>query len=357
MKRNRNVDYLRAMAILIIITYHCYVLCGNPWAEHIRMNALISFGGEFGVTLFFVLSGFGIFWSLYLKEQNDSMPSWRLFMKQRCRRIMPQYYACICFLLIFQSAGMIGKDGVKHIITYTTFTQNLFISTHGSINGALWAMATIFQFYLIAVFLYRLVRKNWMVAAVVSVMITVISKMLIYHFLIPGFGLEPTAYFVYGRQLVSALDNFVLGMAAARIVLKLEEKGKLEKTGVGICTTLLMLSLLIGVSYMFSMKGIYGDYARAYWAHSILAALFAGLVVSVSFLPQGNGWLTKRVSFIAGYQYGMYLWHMPVIGSLFGSPLFMSLLSQNFLLFALGVIGITTIIGYFTTIWITGKSK
>ncbi|MCF0230441.1 MAG: acyltransferase, partial [Parasporobacterium sp.] len=179
--RNRNVDILRALAIIIIVVYHTYVLAGNPYSGHANINRLLSFGGELGVTLFFLLSGFGIFYSLYIKEQTKGMPSWPEFMKSRCRKIMPPYYICIIFLLIFQSTSLIGAQGWKTILAYFCFAQNFFVSTHGAINGALWALATIFQFYLIAPFMYRLVRKSTALSIVVSVGITVLCKFLIYN--------------------------------------------------------------------------------------------------------------------------------------------------------------------------------
>lgn len=355
-KRNQNVDFLRAMAMLVIIIYHCYVLSGYPWAKHIRLNLLMSFGGEVGVTLFFVLSGFGIFCSIHAKDCEANMPTWRSFMKQRCLRIMPQYYVCIFISLIFQSAGLIGKDGLKHIIAYVTFTHNFFIGTHGSINGALWAMATIFQFYIISVFVYRLVKKNWVVASIISVFVTIVSKFVIYHYFIPAFSMEPVAYFVYGRQLISALDNFVLGMVAAKVVFVLEEKGIKDKLVVGIIGTIFSVIVLVACSYMISLKGIYGDTLLAYTGHSILAFIFACLIVSVSVLPQCRGAVVKPVNFIAKNQYGMYLWHMPVILCLFNnSPLFQFLNSKSFVCSAMGIILIVMVMGYYSTKWITVK--
>lgn len=357
-KRNQNVDFLRAMAMLVIIIYHCYVLSGYPWAKHIRLNYLMSFGGEVGVTLFFVLSGFGIFCSIYAKDCEANMPTWRSFMKQRCLRIMPQYYTCIFISLIFQSAGLIGKDGIKHIIAYVVFAHNFFISTHGSINGALWAMATIFQFYIISVFLYRLVKKNWVIASIMSVFITVVSKFIIYHYFIPALSLQPVAYFIYGRQLISALDNFVLGMVAAKVVFMLEEKGIKDKIFAGIVGTIISLIALVGCSYMFSLKGIYGDTLLAYTGHSVLAFIFVCLIVSVSILPQSRGVVVRPVNFIVKNQYGMYLWHMPVILCLFNnSPLFQYLISKSFICSALGIILIVIVMGYYSTKWVTVKKR
>ncbi len=60
MKRIKNIDLLRAGAILYIMLYHCYVLSGQPWQAHTAIHTILTLGGEVGVTLFFLLSGYGI---------------------------------------------------------------------------------------------------------------------------------------------------------------------------------------------------------------------------------------------------------------------------------------------------------
>ena len=53
MKRIKNIDLLRAGAILYIMLYHCYVLSGQPWQAHTAIHTILTLGGEVGVTLFF----------------------------------------------------------------------------------------------------------------------------------------------------------------------------------------------------------------------------------------------------------------------------------------------------------------
>ena len=155
MKRIKNIDLLRAGAILYIMLYHCYVLSGQPWQAHTAIHTILTLGGEVGVTLFFLLSGYGIYLSLSSSEERGCLPGWRAFMKKRCIRIMPQYYVCVTVLLIFMSTQMFSNEGFRHILAYYTFTENFSPVTHGSINGALWTMGVIFQFYLIAPFLIK----------------------------------------------------------------------------------------------------------------------------------------------------------------------------------------------------------
>ena len=355
MKRNKNVDILRAAAILIIIIYHAYALTGYPWSSHVRLNRLLSFGGEVGVTLFFVLSGYGISSSLSSQDRRGGLPSWGSFMKKRCLRIMPQYYFCIVFLLLFQSQAWISGQGLKHILAYGLFGQNLTATTHGSINGALWAMATIFQFYLIALPLFRLVKKNWLAAGLGAVLVTIASKYVIYHLLLAPAGAEGTAYFVYGRQLISALDNFVLGMVAALLTQKSAKPRKAGRGWIGLVGILALLAAIVATVYWYNSHGLYVDALRGYVGHSLLALLLTALVVLAAISPEAPGILTRPGSFLAKYQYGMYLWHMPLIVSLVnGSPAFQKLAAQSFPAFAISIVAVAGLVGVFLTKCIDG---
>ena len=208
MKRIKNIDLLRAGAILYIMLYHCYTLSGKPWHAHTAIHTFLSFGGEVGVTLFFLLSGYGIYLSLASAEERGHLPNWGSFMKKRCRRIMPQYYVCVTVLLIFMSTRLIGSDGFRHLFAYYTFTENLSPVTHGSINGALWTMGVIFQFYLIAPLLYRAVKKNWLISSIAAILFTVFCKD-------PGTPSEAwSSYFHYQHSADSDMD-FLLQQSQA----------------------------------------------------------------------------------------------------------------------------------------------
>lgn len=75
MKRIKNIDLLRAGAILYIMLYHCYVLSGQPWQSHTAIHTLLTLGGEVGVTLFFLLSGYGIYLPFLLRRREAVSPA------------------------------------------------------------------------------------------------------------------------------------------------------------------------------------------------------------------------------------------------------------------------------------------
>lgn len=70
LKRNKSIDILRAGALLIVLTYHLWVLTGSVAIMLPIVDTIVPLGGELGVTLFFLLSGYGIYYSLKITEQK-----------------------------------------------------------------------------------------------------------------------------------------------------------------------------------------------------------------------------------------------------------------------------------------------
>lgn len=350
MKRIKNIDLLRAGAILYIMLYHCYVLSGQPWQSHTAIHTLLTLGGEVGVTLFFLLSGYGIYLSLSSSEARGCLPGWRAFMKKRCIRIMPQYYVCITVLLIFMSTQMFSNEGLRHILAYYTFTENFSPVTHGSINGALWTMGVIFQFYLIAPFLYKAVRKNWLVASVVSIVFTVICRFAVVLYLHNSGISDNSVYFVYERQVFSALDNFVLGMAAAAFWKQTGNRMQDYRLKLGLPVSIASAALILVWIFYYHSHGLYGTAPSGYPAHSILAVLLSILLVGFSLLPEMDFRFLRPLYFVARNQYGIYLWHMPIIMILqANAPWFNTMSQQRFWLFLPCMVVITCVFGYFAT--------
>ena len=170
---------------------------------------------------------------------------------------MPQYYVCVTVLLIFMSTRLIGSDGFRHLFAYYTFTENLSPVTHGSINGALWTMGVIFQFYLIAPLLYRAVKKNWLISSIAAILFTVFCRILIVRYLRAGGISDTSIYFVYERQVFSSLDNFVLGMAAAAFWKHAEKKIQKHRLKLGLPASLISIVLILIWIFYYSNHRLY----------------------------------------------------------------------------------------------------
>lgn len=316
-KKFKNIDCCKCIALLLVLIYHYWVLSGSPPINNSMpgLYTIISLGGEIGVTMFFVLSGFGI----YCLCKNKGLMSWGSFIKSRFIKIAPLYYFSIVLVIGLTSsgAGFLSKSGLLDIITHVLFIHNFSGRFHGSINGALWTMGVIFQYYLIALFLFKCIEKNRYVTLVVSIAFTVVMKLITYKYILPAYGMSGTLYFVYGRQLLTALDNFVIGMYIGSVVYN--HKKRISTIKAIICV-IIMLCFLVLWGKFGSRYGVYVDNLSGYLWHSVLAVILAGIIGVFGVMEE----MTSMQFFqaIGKNEYGIYLLHFPILQNLLQSPFF-----------------------------------
>lgn len=309
-KRNYNMDIIRACATLSVVMFHCWASTKNPMTGLRVLDLLVSLGGEIGVTAFFMLSGYGIYSSLRAMESQGEI-HFGTFMKKRVQRIIPQYYMCILIcLLLWDGSTVLSANSIASIATHALLIHNLFATHHVTINGAFWTMGVIFQFYLIAIVLYKGINKWKLPFALGSIVFTVAAKYAVFHYL-QFRGADPFSYFIYGRQLFTALDNFVLGMMVAYMIH--HQTRKIKQIG-AVLLSVISFGLIIGVCILGSRYGIHTVNWSGYLWHSELAIALS--VFSYAFSQIQISWnhiVPKVFLWISKYEYTIYLYHMLMI--------------------------------------------
>lgn len=346
--RNRNIDFIRGISILLIVVYHVYAISAiYGYAPKVQVPVLfeiLMFGGEIGVTLFFILSGYGIYCSLDKDQVQNGRIKCVQFWKKRLARIAPQYYISIgVVLFLTEGASNLSREGIKGILSHCFFIHNFWPDTHGALNGALWTMGVIVQFYLVAVLLYKGIKKNSLICLILSYAITIFTKYLFFHV----FGFEQQ--FVYGRQLITALDNFVLGMVLAKCERSIQSRKKSKVLN----WILLFGCLAVFIAFLFVSKhlGVYSDTMIGYTWHSILATILSGIVWTYSRLEINyEFWLLKPFMIISRNEYGIYVWHFLIVNVLLAkSSLVNRIASMSFLLLSILITAITILVGITAT--------
>src|ERR1700759_2254066 len=127
--RNIGIDLLRAVAILTVIANHWVlsylaVPSAAPWDEVLRR---IGGHGFYGVTLFFVLSGFLITRTTMAREPDLFSLSVRGFYLRRIARIQP------LFLLAFGAAMLLAGDPSSHPF------QDAYLNPQSPFSSEFWA--------------------------------------------------------------------------------------------------------------------------------------------------------------------------------------------------------------------------
>ena len=348
MKRSENVDILRSIAIYMIVIYHCYAITQPTFQHFTILSKIIGYWGEIGVTLFFIMSGFGISCSLKKQSLGGDKISWLNFMKRRIKRVVPQYYVCLIIMLLLTDwSSQIAVDGLQSIVTHVFFIHNLWVATHGTINGAMWTMGTIVQFYVVAMFIQKLMERNIYFTTIVAVVITIVSKMVTFFIVTKYIGENGTYYFVYGRQLITALDNFVVGMCIGNIYSERDNVCEKWKNWIYV---LIFVAGVFFATFVIDGKGLYTNTIWGWTWHSVLAFLLGGIVYFVIRCPMPLGKLKNALVKVSKYEYGIYIWHIVIIYNLVQkSPIFSALAQRSYCIFSLCIVIICTVVGYFST--------
>lgn len=308
MKRNQNVELLRALALLAVLLYHFSEISGKSLPGRLP-SQLVFMGGELGVTMLFVISGFGVYLLLDSREYR-----WGDFLKSRFRKLAPEYYLCLAILLFLteQSVYLSRKHAVN-LLLHILFLHSLAPSCFGAINGVLWTMGVLMQFYVLAYGLYKLQKKS-AGFPVLFILLSLGIKALLYHRILPAAGVtDGMHYMIFGRQIYSALDNFLVGMLAAELV----RKGK-RITGWKAGLLAAAAAAAMGCWAVRGFRtGIYADNAFSCLWHFLCAVLCGCLVFACCGMEECRGLPARVLHWIAKYNYGIYLWHLVLGQNLF----------------------------------------
>lgn len=153
MKSNRvsELDSIRGIAAIAVVIYH-YFYRYNDLFGHKNISAEWSYLGRHGVEIFFIVSGFVIFWSLNrVKHPVD-------FIVSRISRLYPVYWASV--ILTFCLVSTIGLEGrsVDFIDALINLTMLQEFFRTPSVDGVYWTLTIelIFYFWIFSLFIFKL---------------------------------------------------------------------------------------------------------------------------------------------------------------------------------------------------------
>jgi peptidoglycan/LPS O-acetylase OafA/YrhL len=295
-----QLDGLRAIAILMIFVNHW-----TPWSYQIGLP-----WGNFGVDLFFVLSGFLITEILlesrrYMEEDGQSLfLTLRQFYIRRTIRIFPLYYA---FLIVY---GAISQSWINELTPWLwTYTLNLFRvlinSDWGGPISHLWSLSVEEQFYLVWPWIILLTPRRFLLPVLLlSVAAGPATKII---FAMNGLSDRAIRFFT-----LSCLDTLALGGLLAYAV---DRCGLQAVVSSRITDKLLWIGLpifLLGVglraadaaSAWRTIVELSGETLLCGWTVIRAAQGFRGAAGRVLASPQ--------LVYLGRISYGLYLLHKPI---------------------------------------------
>lgn len=284
-----ELDALRGLAALAVVAFHYTTHYGNE-VGHIGPPPVSLAFGNYGVHLFFMISGFVIF--MTLEHTRTAMD----FVVSRFSRLFPAYWAAIVLsAAVVYTVGMPSqKLPWRDVAMDFTMIQQILGAEH--LDGSYWTLQVELFFYVQMLFWFmlgQLHRIRWIIVAwlVLAVVCGLAEK--------NGINLSYTA-----RELliVRHIPYFALGILFYRIRTCPQER-RIDIGLIGLCL------LAIGLAF----KPVYLEVA------TISTAIFA--LFSAGFLG-GLRW--APFAFLGTISYSLYLlhqaigfsliWHLEMIG-------------------------------------------
>jgi peptidoglycan/LPS O-acetylase OafA/YrhL len=233
------LESLRAFAATSVCLYH--FVCTTTDYVHNKSVLNIFSLGEYGVHLFFVISGFIIPWSMY--RAGYEIKHFFTFLWKRILRIEPPYLvsvivASILLLLRLHFYGSTGKGELTgerlflHLGYLVPFTNDHTLW----INQVYWTLAIEFQYYLTMAFLIiPLIKGNLWVRISIYASFIALSFVSNYDFLpkwLPVFGIGIILFLEYIKR-ISKIEFWIAIAAMFAIIIWRMQFGAILYTSLG----------------------------------------------------------------------------------------------------------------------------
>lgn len=155
-----NINILRGLAALSVTLFHLsYTMNNTFW-----LKSILSYG-YLGVSVFFVISGFIIPYSMY--KANFTINQSLVFLKKRIIRIEPPYLISIVFILLLNYLATLVPyyHGVPFHINWKALVLHLgYLNAffgYDWICEVYWTLGIEFQYYILIIgFFYFIIHKN-----------------------------------------------------------------------------------------------------------------------------------------------------------------------------------------------------
>ena len=210
-RRLPSLDGIRGIAILLVLLSHADMTASMPTIEWMARL------GDFGVKVFFVLSGFLITTLLVNEHRRFGRIAIGRFVIRRAFRIFPAAYVFILCILAAAALGWVTLQpwDALHALTYTMNDA----ASPGWWLGHLWSLSIEEQFYLVwplVLWLSRPRRGAYVMMATLAVVPAIRAAVIVW---LPGIeeGIE--------RGFISAVDGFAAGGLLAIVRHRLERHG------------------------------------------------------------------------------------------------------------------------------------
>ena len=316
--RNRKIDLLRGISILLVLFHHfniAYRLDDTSLSRVVGWEAVraVARNGNYGVTMFFVISGYLITTNAFRRWSEPGRVDVRAFYSLRIARIVP------CLLLLLAVVNALAMAGIAIFRNHSpdgtpvsfwlvnlaslTFWMNVLIGRHGWTNyalGVLWSLSVEEMFYLSFPLLCLAFRRE---ARLFAFWLACIVAGPAYRFVHQGDeGGYLYAYF-------ACFDAIATGCCAALLARRVVWRGRART----VLTWLTASGMtFVYLSWPIRESNVFGVTAIAFGTAVLLLAAHGRADASTIWRVRTSAALEE----FGRLSYELYLFHLIVLGSL-----------------------------------------
>lgn len=169
------INNLRGIAALLVCLFH-FVFSTKNYITNQQILDVFYFG-QYGVQLFFIISGIVI--PLSLLKSNYTLLKFPTFFLKRIIRIEPPYLVALAIaILIIIIRGNVSKLNYTQIALHIGYLIPFFLDEYAWLNEVFWTLAIEFQYYLIISVLIVLLTNNTFIGRLTFYLIFLIMPFL-----------------------------------------------------------------------------------------------------------------------------------------------------------------------------------
>ncbi|NRR30747.1 acyltransferase [Oxalobacteraceae bacterium] len=316
--RNPRVDFLRGVAICCVLILHftlAFGLKNSPLGDVLGSNALnaIALNGNYGVTIFFVISGYLITSGVLARWGRLRDIDLRSFYWMRAARIMPSLLLALAIIVAlgtldipyFDNGDADGPLPASYfgiaVLSILTFWHNQLMQSAGYFNYCLnvyWSLSVEEMFYLLLPLSCLVLRRTWLVVVLCIAAIVAGPYYRSLH-------TDNEIYFMYGY--FACFDAIAFGCLTALLA----RAASMPRT----VKRVLRVAAAAALALIY-LRGIGGHEIFGF----TMIALAAAAILFGAHGEAGQGWSTGRLGaplrWAGSHSYELYLFHVIVLAAM-----------------------------------------
>ena len=313
--RSARIDFLRGVAIACVLILHftlAFGLFDSPLGSLLGRDAIkaLAFNGNYGVTIFFVISGYLITSGILGRWGSLRNIDARSFYAMRAARILPSLLLALAIITVLGvlDVPFFNNGDAKPplpasyfgiaILSILTFWHNVLMQSAGYFNYCLnvyWSLSVEEMFYLSLPPLCLLLRRTWLVA-LVCLAAVVIGP------LYRGAHAGNELFFMYGY--FACFDAISIGCLTALLAPRLALPFQARRVLRVVCGMALPLIYLRGIG------------GHEMFGFTAIALATAGILLGAH-SESAPGWTTGKLGtplrWAGRHSYELYLFHVIVL--------------------------------------------